>query len=358
LKLEKFCIFCGGTPKDKTKEHVIPQWLIKMTGNPKRKARFGISKNLERKQAERQYAFDAFTFPACDLCNQNYAKLEGLAKNIVEKLLKGKELSTSEISILMDWFDKVRIGLWLGMLLLDKNHARVDPNFHINSRVGQYDRMLIIERTDTDAKRLNINGADVLAFSRMPSAFTVVINNFFLTKFYTAFLVSRRLGFPFPKEGYLKPDSEGIEFTLQRGIGRVTQPVLRKNISEEGIVLYQPIYKNDLVTGSREFYDDEYVRNNSIDFDRGVGCIFVEENGILIKLDSDESKRLAPMKIHAERNKMILSAISISEWQNWLILQLPKLDLLPKEQKRYVRKRFNACKRVNNILIKHHKSLL
>jgi hypothetical protein len=356
--LEKFCIFCGGKPKDKTKEHVIPQWLIKMTGDPKRKARFGISKSLDGKQAERQYAFDAFTFPACDSCNQNYSKLEGLTKNIVEKLMEGKKLSTSEISILMDWFDKVRIGLWLGMLLLDKNHARVDPNFYINSRVGQHDRMLIIERTDSVAKRLNINGADALAFSRMPSAFNVVINNFYFTNVSTAFLVSRRLGFPFPKEGYLKPDSKGIEFTLQQGTGRVMQPVLRKNISEEGIALYQTIHKSDLVMGSREIYDDKYVRDNSINFDKGVGCIFVEENGVLVKLDSDASKRLAPMKIHEEKNKMILSAISISEWQNWLILQLPKLDLLSKEQKRYVRKRFNDCKRVNNILIKHHKSLL
>jgi len=39
-KLEKHCIFCGECPVDKTKEHVFPEWLIKMTGNSKRKLSF------------------------------------------------------------------------------------------------------------------------------------------------------------------------------------------------------------------------------------------------------------------------------------------------------------------------------
>jgi len=32
--MDKFCIFCGDKPQSKNLEHIIPQWLLKMTGDP------------------------------------------------------------------------------------------------------------------------------------------------------------------------------------------------------------------------------------------------------------------------------------------------------------------------------------
>ncbi|QJB40178.1 hypothetical protein HF324_20870 [Chitinophaga oryzae] len=37
----KYCIFCGEQPQSKTKEHIIPKWLIEMTGDPNRLTFFG-----------------------------------------------------------------------------------------------------------------------------------------------------------------------------------------------------------------------------------------------------------------------------------------------------------------------------
>jgi hypothetical protein len=31
---EKFCLFCAALPSGKTKEHVVPRWLLRMTGKP------------------------------------------------------------------------------------------------------------------------------------------------------------------------------------------------------------------------------------------------------------------------------------------------------------------------------------
>ena len=36
LQLEKRCIFCGKKPSEKNREHIIPRWLIALTGDPKR----------------------------------------------------------------------------------------------------------------------------------------------------------------------------------------------------------------------------------------------------------------------------------------------------------------------------------
>lgn len=39
---EKFCVFCGKKPKNKTKEHILPKWLIKLTGKPNRQINVGL----------------------------------------------------------------------------------------------------------------------------------------------------------------------------------------------------------------------------------------------------------------------------------------------------------------------------
>ena len=63
--MAKYCVFCGAVPEKKNKEHVVPKWLIKLTGNPKREAYFGFEKNIETEVKTRTFAFDQFSFPAC-----------------------------------------------------------------------------------------------------------------------------------------------------------------------------------------------------------------------------------------------------------------------------------------------------
>ena len=64
--MEKVCIFCGERPASKNLEHVLPQWLIKLTGHPKRMAKFGYDKDFEKGGVvKRSFAFNAFKFPSC-----------------------------------------------------------------------------------------------------------------------------------------------------------------------------------------------------------------------------------------------------------------------------------------------------
>ncbi len=39
--MEKFCVFCGSKPESKNKEHILPQWLIKMRDDPNREIYLG-----------------------------------------------------------------------------------------------------------------------------------------------------------------------------------------------------------------------------------------------------------------------------------------------------------------------------
>ena len=60
-----------------------------------------------------------FAFPACGRCNVIYSTLESEVKPILLKILDGIEIRSEELSLFLDWLDKVRVGLWLGMKQLD-----------------------------------------------------------------------------------------------------------------------------------------------------------------------------------------------------------------------------------------------
>src|SRR5258708_31907923 len=95
LSPKKICVFCGSAPESKTREHVIPQWLIKLTGDPKRMANFHVDWK-KNPPTMRQFAFDQFTYPACDTCNSAFAKLEDATQGIMISLLASEELAEAD----------------------------------------------------------------------------------------------------------------------------------------------------------------------------------------------------------------------------------------------------------------------
>jgi hypothetical protein len=70
--MEKICVFCGERPERKTNEHVLPKWLIRLTGDPSRRAMFGLGIQGSDVKA-RIFSFDAFKFPACRDCNELFS---------------------------------------------------------------------------------------------------------------------------------------------------------------------------------------------------------------------------------------------------------------------------------------------
>ena len=106
---EKTCIFCGNPPNNKNKEHVLPLWLLRMTGNPGRKVYLGRDWS-KPELPKREYGFNNFTFPACESCNSHSARLEDKAKTVVTKLLERTPVAAADMVILLDWLDKVRVG--------------------------------------------------------------------------------------------------------------------------------------------------------------------------------------------------------------------------------------------------------
>ena len=298
--MKKFCIFCGEEPESKNREHVIPQWLIRMTGAANRETHLGLKwRTLDLEK--RQFSLSSFTFPACEACNTECADLEARTKSIVEDIIECKALGADHWDTFLDWLDKVRIGLWLGMIYLNENHRGLNPQFHINRRIGSKDRFLIIYQIEDDGiKGVGWAATESPLFQNTPSCFTLTINNFLFFNASYDFLLSHKLGFPFPLARRYRPDG-GEWMDMTGGTEKVLLPLSKKRFKTGGTQLFQPMIPYDhfrsddgSIVDCSELYDNEYVRANCMDYVAGRGVIFRRQRNTLVAYSAEPSKEWIP----------------------------------------------------------------
>ena len=276
---EKFCIFCGEKPKDKNQEHVIPQWLIRMTGTEKKEV---LNVHPDK---SKHISFMHFTFPACTECNSKFAKMEALVKPVLERVLAGQSISGADASLLMDWFDKVRIGLWLANMYYDSDLKHdVQPHYHIDFGVAKKDRMLSIQKLNLkpgEDKGIFCGGTTTHLFNYCPIAFTMVINDYYFFNASTHNLVSPRVGFPNitsatplnTKTGLLEIDVTDNHDNKRK---KVVNPIIQTFTPNlDSVTFYQPIYKDFI--REPDFPIDEYMAQHSYDTGNGLGGVFVQK---------------------------------------------------------------------------------
>ncbi len=360
--MEKFCIFCGKKPEGKSNEHIIPRWLIELTGNPKRIAQFGYKKWMDPHSAKRTYSFDSFTFPSCASCNCNFSKLEAASKPIVHKILSADSLSAIEFNTLLDWFDKIRIGLWLSYQYLDKNPVGITPKFHIERRIGSSDRMLLIIKMDGNEEGLNTIGCDMLSFRYTPSCFSLRVNNYCFLNISYNNLFSRRIGFPYPIETFMiendQMENEPIVCRFAWGRNRVMIPLLKKMFSIHGTELYQPMFpERALAPNLKKFYDTKYVRDNSVSWEQGIGKVFVQDNTGLKEYPVLPSKAWIPSRTYAFADLLFEMQPLTLEWQAYVDSLLPSLKMLPKERKRLLMNSLRVRKLHNREMIRFFRKM-
>ncbi len=286
--MSKFCVFCGEKPKNKNAEHIIPQWLINMTGD---KARICHLENA----APNNMSFISFKFPACEKCNTEFAAMEAAVKPVVIKIFNGESVNATEINLLLDWMDKVRVGLWLAMLYLNKEVDEIKPHMHIASRVGMKDRILVVERMPQRDDGIIFMGPGTPSFKYWPSCFQLSINNYTFTSASEYGLVARRLGFPScDRMKFLGVEDVQMN-TVIKGTGRICNPVVKSLAPHsEKTIIYQPIYR-EINKAAPELYQSDYVLKHSLDAQNGVGGIFYQRGTSPVTyLSPDAAVNLTP----------------------------------------------------------------
>ena len=351
--MEKFCVFCGNKPERKSKEHIIPKWLLEMTGDPSRTINLAVDWERIDVKAEKkhlpliEYSFGAFQFPACQECNSKHGSLEGEAKIIVTKLLKGKPIGRHQISRFLDWLDKIRIGLWLAFFYLHKNQWHIQPQFHITKRMGTKDRMVAVYQVLDDQEGIQFSGATTPAFQFAPSCFTLVINNLYFFNISTEFLFARRLGFPYPREMYYHTDLKNLVCDVVPGTERVMFPLIRKGMVKTPLEIYQPMFFPEWRLNEDSPYDSEYVKENCSSWDLGIGKVFLQEAPRAYPLSEDSRIEFGlAKKYHRDHFEKIIM-------RQTLAFQLHTLDVMPStgrlssDQKKAINPLIDLAKRFN-----------
>lgn len=260
--MARFCIFCGQRPVEKTNEHVIPQWLINLTGDPKRYINVGQFYNRISASPEGsipRIPFDQLTFPACAVCNKEFSHLEDRACQVIQRMIALAPLGADDVDTLLDWLDKVRIGLWLGMQMFDDNPFDVRPNFYIKERLGSADRAVMVWVHAERVPGVNWIGADTPTFALMPSCFALRIQNLFMLSVSSPFVVSQELGLAYPERiEYADPE---LIVKLVAGSETLNGPLLPFIRAGRGTVLAQSIVPG--LRGSDpldHWYDGDYAK--------------------------------------------------------------------------------------------------
>jgi hypothetical protein len=314
----KFCVFCGKRPDGKNKEHVLPHWLLELTGDPTRPANFGLDLSQGMENAKlRRYAFSQFQFPSCEICNNIFSDLEGKAKAIVLKLLTPGDLVPRELSILLDWFDKIRIGLWLGYHQLDKNFEQIRLRFYISDRIGRKDRLLVLAFRSDKRELLSFIGPNLLAFRFAPVALGLIINGLCFVNISCDYLLARRLGFPYPRSPIISVGSQKRDYCeLGAGLGRVLRPNYAAPLQLPGAMYCQPMFPSEMTSPARPLYENDYVRAHSLDWTSGVGGICYSKGDRFHWLDAEGTHQAAEFCRNGAENKMVLSVISALKYLN------------------------------------------
>lgn len=236
MRAQRICIFCGEPPEDKNKEHPLPRWLLAMTGDPNRVVRHGF-RWTDGKIFE--FSFDSLVFPACTKCNESYSAFEDHGKTVIETLCRKEPLSPGDYVFLLDWLDKVRIGLWLGYRYLQRNPS--PPNFTINSRMGTKDRMVAVYPLADYQRGLNTYGPETRLFQFKPSVFSLRINNILLLNASWDYMCASRCGYPYPRKVALAREHPGMMAMSDfRSRKRITHPIM-SGLMKSSVMLFQPI---------------------------------------------------------------------------------------------------------------------
>lgn len=354
------CIFCGEEPKGKNKEHIIPKWLIKITGKESRNGYFGTKKNdggpilpyINQNDFNtnninninihhRVFSFSSLTFPACQKCNSEFSVLENKVKLTIEELLEKNQIDTKNIPSLLDWMDKIRVGIWLGNIQLDKNFFHVDPNFAIKKRMGALDRVLFIKRIKDIPDGINFIGTESFLFAKEPSVFCLRINEYLFYSISSILLISKEVGFPYYERAIQDNNSDGIQIELLKGLETLSTPFESIKTENVDLKIYQPIVPREMIEVHSEHYKNEYFKKNLIDKKMGKGEIFFDD-GCGIRKAIDKKYFEFPECNHSSGILYLnLVAISILNWQSIVSnIYFSKLDLslLNEDQKKYVNK--------------------
>lgn len=353
MSSKKACIFCGDPPTNKNKEHVLPQWLLRLTGNPRRNVYLGRDWS-KPDLPKREYSFDNFTFPACESCNSHYAMLEGKTKDVVTKLLERAQVGAADIVVLLDWLDKVRVGLWIGLTTLNAHQRDMQRQFHINSRVATRDRLVYLYRDTEPIKGIALAGIESPIFRVMPSCFVLSINDLHLFSVSNNGLLARQMGLPYETGKKLCREREGYLAEIVEGTGVIEMPVVQPSVFPGGVEIYQPIIPQEMLASDKKsLYETPYVESMCQDAASKVCKVFYKRDSDIQEFPIQPGTEWDIAVPDTKHSRLAGTAMMCGEWQDALYSEVPSMDDLTPEQVEYINGHVSSTRKLHEKMMDH-----
>lgn len=311
------CFVVKSHPK-KNKEHIIPKWLIELTGDKNRQILVGRDWS-DSSLKKRVFSFSSFTLPACKVCNSEYGVLEGETKPILLNIINNKEINHDDINKLLDWFDKVRIGLWFSTIVLNKNHNGIKPHYFIGDRVGKADRALLVYKKEgSEEKGVSFIGADTPIFHTMPSVFGLRINDHIFVNISSPFLLHEDFGVLKLNGHDIDSDSEHNIHTYSDGSNNIRMPEFLINFPDKYISFLQVIKMKNQFDPSKDM--DIYNTAYSTElFCEGRSRVQLVKDSTVSSLSSDSSN--VPLPVISSNIFDFIIGMAVIKYQEELFLK-------------------------------------
>ncbi|WP_156388966.1 hypothetical protein [Mesorhizobium sp. Root695] len=272
----RHCVFCGEPAINKNREHILPKWLLELTGAPSRVVTMAFDPGTGKPI---KFAWSALVMPACEACNAEYSALEAAVKPILLALLDRRPITSRQYLLLLDWLDKVRVCLWLNQLILQKAMETIDPHLHVGNRIGTKDRLLYLYTLDGQAMGLNAFGIESLIFQHQPSCFALRVNNIILFNASSDYAFSDGCGFWHPERIDRQIDGEFAGRVVFQGHAmtrKITHPIVDYPLLKAAVRIIQPIAQRG---EDGEFFgplrqNESYHIRHMSDPSRGAGILF------------------------------------------------------------------------------------
>jgi hypothetical protein len=269
-------------------------------------------------------------------------------------LLAAEPLSSSDFDTILDWFDKVRVGLWLAFhYFLDRNYWGVQPHFFISERLGAADRCLIVLRSASHEPGIRFAGVNTPAFAHTPSCFSLVINGWFLINISHQLLLSEAAGFPWASSLSFGPDGQ-LQIELEPGKELLSQPLIPLNKPDQGILIGQPIIPQ--VNAPNEvsnLYDSDYVSRMTLQ--GGRGRLLIECSDRVSLYPDLSTTDWCPVPSREYLTMLDRNARDTLQLQNGLIRLLSLSPFLSPEQRQFMETQNANCIQANNSYESHVK---
>jgi hypothetical protein len=272
----RYCVFCGQPAANKNREHILPKWLLELTGDPSRV----VTMAFDPESGEPiRFAWSALVMPACEACNSEYSALEGAVKPILLALLERRPVTSRQYFLLLDWLDKVRVCLWLNQLILQKTMETIDPHLHVGNRIGTKDRLLYLYTLHGQARGLNAFGIESLIFQHQPSCFALRVNDIILLNASSDYAFSDRCGFWHPERSERCVEGTFAGRVAFRGYAmtrKIAHPIVDYPLLKAAIRIIQPIAQRgedgEFLGPLRQ--NESYHLGHMSDPSRGAGILF------------------------------------------------------------------------------------